>query len=204
MLDVSVIVCCFNEELFLERCLRSILSQKTQFNFEVIVVDDASTDNSLSIVERYSDKVTIIKNKTNLGIGATANLGIRNSRGRFVVRVDGDDYVSQHFIEVLTVGLKELNAHAVECDYSIVGDDDSILGKGSPLLNPIACGILFKKDLLVSVGLYDDNQKIYEEIELRERFEKLYCIKHIGIPLYRYRAHDNNTTGLVKVFGHRI
>jgi hypothetical protein len=59
---------------------------------------------------------------------------------------------------------------------------------------PIACGIMFRKDFLYDVGLYDESFKAREEEDLRIRFLKKYKIYNIILPLYRYRMHDNNLT----------
>jgi dienelactone hydrolase len=59
---------------------------------------------------------------------------------------------------------------------------------------PIACGIMFRKDLLFDIGLYDEKFRAREEEDLRKRFEKKHSIYHIPLPLYRYRMHDSNLT----------
>ena len=91
--SVSIIVTNYNYGKYLPRCLRSCLSQRGT-NCEVIVVDDVSTDNSMSILRPFEDKIRVIKNEENIGVAACANEGLKMSRGQFVIRVDADDFVS--------------------------------------------------------------------------------------------------------------
>lgn len=201
-MELSIIVCCYNEEKNIARCLRSLINQKTHFEYEIIVVDDCSTDNSSKIVNNFSQKIRYIKNPENYGIGKTANIGIKNANGRFITRVDGDDYVSTHFVEILLVSMLETDYDAVYCDYLVVNDNEKIIGKGNSEFNPIACGIIFKFDKLISIGIYNSKLRVEEDKDLRVRFMKKFNSLHIPLPLYRYRAHSNNTTGKKIVLKH--
>ena len=68
-MDVSVVVCGYNEQRFLDRCLRSLVDQEYFGNYEIILFDDNSNDNSLEIAQRFYEKKEIIKNNENRGIG---------------------------------------------------------------------------------------------------------------------------------------
>ena len=59
---------------------------------------------------------------------------------------------------------------------------------------PIGCGVMFKTNHLMEIGLYDEDFQLHEERELRHRFEKKYKIHHLELPLYRYRRHETNIT----------
>ncbi|MEZ4689379.1 MAG: hypothetical protein R3A12_04040 [Ignavibacteria bacterium] len=76
----------------------------------------------------------------------------------------------------------------------LVDEDEKHIGRISGAEKPIACGVMFRTDLLFEVGLYDENFKLREEEDLRIRFEKNHFIRNIELPLYRYRKHDNNMT----------
>lgn len=193
---VSVVICAFNEEKFIERCLRSLRDQLTSFDFEVIAVDDGSSDGTQTILSNFSfDKLSVISNSKTEGIGFCSNKGIQTSRGRYVVRVDADDYVSQHFIEVLCVAILENNAAAVQCDYTLVDDQGNSIGSVDSKTHPIACGVIYAKDAITSIGLYNSELRLWEDRELRVRFEKEFKINHLPIPLYRYRQHSGNSSG---------
>lgn len=103
MTKVSVIVPVYNEEKNLKTCLNSLVNQ-TLDDIEIIIIDDASTDNSQSIIKDYASKYTQIKayfNIQNLGQSETRNKGIELSSGEYITFVDSDDYVSQKIYETM-------------------------------------------------------------------------------------------------------
>ena len=120
-MKTSIIITSYNYGQYIERCIRSCLDQKLvdpAYN-EVIVVDDCSTDNTLEIIEKYKsyDNFKVIVNEENSGVAVAANNGIRNSLGQFVVRVDADDYISEHFVFFLQSYLEaNHDALGVACD----------------------------------------------------------------------------------------
>ncbi len=194
MLDISVIIPVYNREKYIGRALRSILNQSIdKSRYEIIVIDDASTDNSEKIIKKYSKEITLISNKKNLGLPASLNKGINNAKGRFIIRIDSDDYVHKDFLKIPYLFLT-LNSDfdAVSLDYYKVDDRENIISKNNCITDPIGCGIMFRHENLVEIGLYDEKQLLHEEKELRFRFEKKYSIKRIQLPLYRYRMHDSN------------
>ena len=194
MLDISVIIPVYNREKYIGRALRSILNQSiNKSRYEIIVINDASTDNSEKIIKKYSKEITLISNKKNLGLPASLNKGINNSKGRFIIRIDSDDYVHKDFLKIPYLFLT-LNSDfdAVSLDYYKVDDRENIISKNNCITDPIGCGIMFRHENLVEIGMYDEKQLLHEEKELRLRFEKKYSIKRIQLPLYRYRMHDSN------------
>ena len=197
---VSVIVAAYNQELFIGRCLRSLLHQSlNHVDYEIIVVNDASTDKtgySLSqFVDPTSNVLKVIDNDMNLGLPASLNKGISQAEGEFVVRVDSDDFVNYNFLGFLyNYLLLNPSSDAVACDYILVDDAENVIEHVSSLARPIACGIMFRKWQLFDIGLYDELFLRHEERELRFRFEKKYSVENLKIPLYRYRRHQNNIT----------
>ena len=100
MNTLSVIIPVYNVELYLEDCLESIVTQTEKF-YEVILVDDGSTDSSKVICERYCRKYanTRLISQKNRGLGAARNTGLANATGEYIVFVDSDDYVDLHLNE---------------------------------------------------------------------------------------------------------
>ena len=201
MSKITVIIPCYNHELFIGRCLRSILDQTLDKKFyKVIVIDDCSKDNSLKIINKFSDNIKIIKNKKNMGLPYSVNLGIKNTKSNYIVRLDSDDYVNKNFLYFLLEfieGNKEFT-DAVSCDYLVVNDRETVIRRENCLKNPIACGIIFKTSHLIDLGLYNEKLRINEEVELRKRYEKKYKISRLNLPLYRYRRHNTNITNKLK------
>ena len=127
-IKISVIIPIFNQEKYIGRCLRSILSQSFDESFyEVIVVDDGSNDYSIKILEAFSDKIKIVKHKENLGLPSALNSGIKKARGKYIVRLDSDDYVNFDYLNILYLYIEYNNYDAVACDYYKVDDTNVIL-----------------------------------------------------------------------------
>ena len=97
---ISIIIPIYNAEKFLAKCLDSILAQ-TYKNFEVICVDDCSTDNSLSILEQYAKQyscIKVISHKKQKKQGAARNSGLNIAQGKYVTFIDADDYIDAEYI----------------------------------------------------------------------------------------------------------
>ena len=196
MPNISVIITAYNVEKYIGRAIRSALDQSIpRDDYEIIVINDCSADRTRFALEVFEDDIKLINNEKRLGLPASLNKGIKRAKGRFVVRLDGDDYIHKDFLKVLDLHLS-LNddIDAIACDYLLVDNDEQILGKMNCMEVPIACGILFRVDQLIDIGLYDENFVVQEDVDLRIRFLKKYSIERVQIPLYRYRRHDNNIT----------
>jgi glycosyltransferase involved in cell wall biosynthesis len=117
--EVSIIVCIYNAEKYLSRCIDSIIAQ-TFTHFECILIDDGSTDNSLSICERYrqSDDRIIVIHQENSGVSAARNKGIEVARGKYIFFVDSDDYIQQNMYEKLVAAINDSDTDAVCCGYT--------------------------------------------------------------------------------------
>ena len=87
---------------------------------------------------------------------------------------------------------------AVASDYLLVNDTEAVLKRENCEVNPIACGIMFRLEQLIDIGLYNEEFHFREEEELRIRFEKKYSIHRVPLPLYRYRKHENNMTNNIE------
>lgn len=196
MSDIAVVMPARDEERFVERALRSVAAQSLPRDaFEIIVVDDGSVDATREIVHGFGEDVHLLVNEGQLGLPASINRGIRAARSRFVVRIDADDYVHQDFLRVLHLHL-ELNPYmdAIACDYFTVDESEEHLEHRNCLKDPIGCGIMFRKERLIDIGLYDETFLMAEDLDLRLRFEKHWTIHRCELPLYRYRQHDANMT----------
>jgi len=211
--DISVIVTAFNYGRYLERCLRSIFNQEhtNSFTYEVVLVDDCSTDGTEIISHKFKsafDNLTIVRNIKNQGLAKCCNIGINASNGRYIVRVDADDYVSRHFLYFLkTVLDKNRKYQAFACDYYEVTIFEETIRHVSHSEEEIACAIMYRKEFLVDVGLYNEDFEYREGHELSKRFKTKYKIGYLPVPLYFVRKHEQNkskNTKKIKEFDNKL
>ena len=164
MPKVSVIVLIYNTGKFLERCVRSLMEQ-TLTDIEYVFVDDASTDNSLTVLEKtladYPDRkpfVKLIRNEHNLGQAASRIEAIKITTGEYVIHCDSDEYVDKRMYEVLYN--KAVNEHLdmVCCDFFRTdGKQSNVSCQGQ-----VADSLSFMKDILIGskrIGIHVLPQK---------------------------------------------
>ncbi len=198
---VSVLIPARNVERYIGRAIRSVLSQRTPRcgDFEVIVVNDASEDRTAYALELFREEIRILTNETRQGLPRSLNRAIKAARGKYVVRVDADDYVTDDYLYLLSRFLDDNSCmDAMACDYLLVDDDENVIGRRNCMEDPIGCGIMFRTDHLIDIGMYDDDFLMHEDRDLRIRFLDKYSIHRIELPLYRYRRHDANMTNDLK------
>lgn len=113
---ISVVIPMYNAEKFIGECLESILAQSFK-DFEIIIVDDCSTDNSCAIVEKFSDdRIKLIRNKINSGCpGIPRNIAMKNARGEYISFVDADDAIINTALEEFYTVAKKFDADVVHC-----------------------------------------------------------------------------------------
>ena len=136
---ISVIVPVYNVETYLEECLDSIQNQ-TYTDFEVLLVNDGSTDRSKAICERYckENRRFHLLNQENQGLSAARNTGVAASRGEFIVFVDSDDMILANYLETLIHYMRE-DVDIVESQFTVSNEEflaksfkePSILFKGN-------------------------------------------------------------------------
>lgn len=124
---ISVIIPLYNDEKYIGACLESILSQ-TFYDFEVVVVDDCSTDNSAAVVESYmpkfGGKLTLLHTDENTGGGALPrNKGLYFSRGEYVFFADSDDFLLKNALEEIYSLAKDFDADVVYCERNFETDE---------------------------------------------------------------------------------
>ncbi|GHU50085.1 hypothetical protein AGMMS49975_00410 [Clostridia bacterium] len=121
---ISVIIPFYNLEKYVRRCLDSVLGQ-TYGNFEVIAIDDGSSDNTAEMLAEYASKDAriVFKRQDNAGAGAASNFGIESARGEYLTFVDNDDFIEPTMYEQLIITLKENSADMAVCNFNLVYED---------------------------------------------------------------------------------
>tara|TARA_B100000401_G_scaffold377787_1_gene278542 strand:- start:565 stop:1290 length:726 start_codon:yes stop_codon:yes gene_type:complete len=153
MVDLSIIIINYNSKKYIKNCLKSCINQKTKFSYEIILIDDASTDKSLEEVIKFKSKsIKIFKNKKNMGIEKTSNLGLKKAKGKYVCRVDSDDLIQPNFIETMIKSFKAKYSFLYS-NYNVINSSGKIISKKKiPEFNKIE--ILFRGDFLATGTVY--------------------------------------------------
>ncbi|MBP3302616.1 MAG: glycosyltransferase [Opitutales bacterium] len=209
---VSVIVPVYKVEKYLPECIESVLAQ-TFTDFELILVDDGSPDNSGKICDDYATRDSRIRvfHKENGGVSSARNLGLDNARGEWIGFVDPDDWIEPDMYEQMYLAGTENNADFVWCDFwtesdtmivlrsqglEIVDSENMIMGFLSGRLHGSVWCKLIRAAVLRGNGLYFSTEIAYCEdlllsIELALKAKK---IAHIAHPFYHYRVREGAAT----------
>lgn len=202
---VTVYITNFNYAKYIEKSIQSVLNQ-TYKNFELIIIDDGSTDNSSSIITKYIEnpKVRIIFQK-NMGLNRTNNVAVKCSNGEFIMRLDADDYLDKDALLVLVRTIKRSKKLGlVFSNYYYIDKDNNITGqefrhdfkKDVKLLNQPAHGAcsLIRKNALIEVGAYSDEFSCQDGWDLWLKIIENYDVENVNLPLFYYRKHGKNLT----------
>lgn len=211
--DVSVIVCNYNHDMFLGRCLRSLLKQKTfdLFNFEVILIDDGSTDNSHVEIQKFAHdkRLKFFKNDLNVGLPRSINRALDAAQGMYFVRVDSDDFVKETFLFFLKTYL-DLNPSVVGvgCDLLLTDESSAKVARISRHDENIACGLMYRHEVTYRVGQYDESFAFREGHEFFNRAKSVGQVDFLKLPLYYYFRHAQARTivekEVVQTFDERL
>ena len=208
-LDLSIIIPVYNGEKYLKECLDSIFNNKTKYEYEVIVIDDGSSDDSMKILQSYSKDNLIIKKQTNQGVAVARNQGLDLARGEYVAFIDSDDYVSDDYIERLVHEGKKKTADVVKCGYYKVYNSQTILitekicdnendlhYKKLKLEGFLWGGIIKRK---IFAQLRFPKKYWYEDMITRPLiYSQAKSISYIPDGMYYYRQHSNNISKKVE------
>jgi len=199
---ITVYITNYNYGNYIDQCVQSILAQ-TYKDIEVIIIDDGSNDNSKENLEKYekNKKIKIIYQK-NKGLNITNNIAIKVSTGRYIIRVDADDWLRRDAISSLYKEIKKDKKIAmVFSNYFEVSSNGEIqnefkrynFDKVKILDKPAhgACSLIDKKKLLM-VGGYNENLNCQDGYDIWFKFISKYKIKHINKSLFFYRQHPKS------------
>ncbi len=136
-LDLSIVIPIFNYVDIIEKNIMSVLNQRTRYNFEIILVDDGSTDGASEIVKKFQNynNVKAFFQK-NAGIGAARNTGINNANGKYIMFVDCDDIVHDDLVEVLLNEAYREDFDMVMCGHNLSKERDGIVISKIPNIYP--------------------------------------------------------------------
>lgn len=209
---ISVVMAVHNGADYLREAIESILNQ-TYDNFEFIIIDDASTDDSPQIIEEYMDdhRIKIITNKVQLGLTKSLNIGISIAKGEFIARQDSDDVsLPERFEMQIDELIKDRKIGVLGTGAYIIDQFGNTINVMIPPIrvtrgdllsgNKIIHGsAMIRRAFLKKLGGgYNPMFKYSQDYELWLRTIQRYDIRNIQCPLYLYRIHNNSIWGSEK------
>lgn len=156
MPKASIITPCYNSAKFIEETIKSVINQ-TFTDWEWLITDDMSTDNSLEIIKKYNDpRIKLFSTKINAGAGAARNISLENAQGRYIAFIDSDDVWEKNYLEEMIGFLQTNNEELVYCNYARC--DENLTPKLADFQADIDVtfqNILKTCRLFVSASIYD-------------------------------------------------
>lgn len=207
---VSIIIPVYNVELYLERCLDSLLKQKYK-NIQIILVDDGSCDTSGKICDAYAEKDSRVEvyHKVNGGVSSARNIGLSKVKGNYIGFVDSDDYLDEGYLQKLVDAIAFSDADIAVCNYYIVKNDEQRCGKikSNEMCQEDAMHMLMADENMPSylwnklfrAKLFDGIQfpegYLYEDLRIMHKlFMSAHKIVSISNPLYFYCYREKSIT----------
>lgn len=199
---ISCIIPVYNQAQYIDETIQSILSQTYQ-NFEIIIVNDGSTDNLLEVLNKYTDTRIKIINQSNKKLPEALNTGLRNCSGKYITWMSSDSYYDPRAFEVM---VNHLNTNPkiglVSTHFKIFGDREEIIQhnigiytlKEMKVGNYVGCCFMFRKECQEMAGYFDieyltvEDWKMWASISKKFPLEKIY-----GVYAY-WRSHNCNMT----------
>jgi len=198
---ISVIMSVYNGEKYLREAIDSILNQ-TFTDFEFIIVNDGSTDNSLEIIKSYEDeRIKIINNEQNIGLTKSLNKALKQARGEYIARQDADDIsFPNRFEEQVKYFVEHLEMALLGTSIYKIDENGKITGKRLALAKPSIKdlfrenqfnhgSVMFKKEVVDELGYYDELFNYSQDYELWIRIAKHYEVRNLTQTLYKLRTH---------------
>ncbi len=202
---VTIYITNYNYGKYIRQSIESVLSQ-TEQDFELLIIDDGSVDNSREIIEEYrgNPKISIIYQK-NKGLNITNNIAMRASHGKYLMRLDADDFLEPEAVEVMSAVLEQDDELGlVFPDYYYVDAGGEKIGeerrhnfeKEVSLYDQPAHGActMIRLSFLKELGGYNESFTCQDGYDLWIKFIMHYKVNNVGRPLFSYRRHGNNLT----------
>jgi glycosyltransferase involved in cell wall biosynthesis len=203
-INLSVVLCTFNDEKYIKRAIQSILDQSYPY-FEFIIVNDGSTDRTLDIIRSFVDVRIIVVNKANSGLPDSLNVGISMAKYDWIARMDGDDIaLPDRFEKQVKVIREGIGVVGGQC--SIIDENDEVysktrfatgyqmirLGFKSGLSQIAHPSVLIRKSCLEEVGGYDTFFTAAQDYDLWYRISSKYKVVNISDVVQNLRKHSGS------------
>ncbi len=201
---ITIYITNYNYGKYLKQSIESVLNQSFQ-DFELIIIDDGSTDDSKTIIESYEDNPKIkVVYQNNKGLTISNNTALKLSQGNFILRLDSDDYFHKDALMNLLKGFQSDEIGMVFGDWYEVDELGDVIElkqrhnfrRDVTLYDQPAHGActMFRKSCLIKLNGYDESIKRQDGYELWLRFIQEFKVSNINIPIFYYRQHGKSLT----------
>lgn len=202
---VTVYITNYNYEEYIRQAIESVLDQNFR-DFELSIIDDGSTDGSREIIREYADhEKTRVIFQENKGLNQSINVALKAARGKYVMRLDADDYLDSNALLVMVQELEEDDDLAlVFPDYYYVDENGEVTGQERrhdfeeevtvPDRPAHGACTLFRKRVLEEVGSYCSDYTCQDGYDIWLKVIGKYSVKNVNLPLFYYRRHGENLT----------
>lgn len=200
---ISVILTTHNYAKFLGQAIESVLNQTYQ-DFELIIVNDGSTDHTDEVLSRYkgNPKIRVLKLE-GVGLASACNTATKQSKGRYIIRLDADDYFDENMLLVESNILdSKPDIHLVYSDYFTVDYAGSIMDhyrlmKSNDELKlldraPLGAGAMYHKYCYDEISGYNDKLRFQEDYDFWLKFTHRFKVYNVRLPLMYYRKHEGS------------
>lgn len=200
MLFASVIMSVYNEEKYICESVESILNQ-TFTDFEFIIIDDASTDQTVSLIQSYKDqRIRLVRNQKNMGLTKNLNVGIKLANGKYIIRMDGDDIAHVDRLEQQIKFMeKNPDVKLASCGYRVIGSNIKITYSDlssdeikvmllfhTVLPHP---GFIFEREAINKAGItYNEKIKYAQDYDFQVQVARIYNLAFMHQILFDYRV----------------
>lgn len=203
---ISIILPVYNGQRFLKDAIKSCLNQTYQ-TFELIIVDDCSTDNSLKIAQKYKQKdsrVIVISNINNKMLPASLNIGHKFSKGDYITWTSDDNILKPNFLMSLYESMILQGCDVVYSNYDIINSDGSLKRKYIPeplqyliFGNVIGASFLYKRLVFEELNGYREDLFLVEDYHFFLRATMKFKFYHLQKSIYQYRIHSESLSGSI-------
>lgn len=205
--NISILLPVFNCALYIKSSIQSIINNSFK-NYEIIIINDGSTDNTLELISQFNDPRIKVYTKENSGLIETLNYGLKKCTHPIIMRMDGDDLIDHKKIETqlhyfiknkfvlvgtqgFTIDHNEKKTGKINLPLAHNKIIKSLLKLSSGLIHP---SVMFYKDALLKIGGYNNEFKHAEDYDMYLRLSKVGKISNIENRLIYLRKHDNNVS----------
>jgi glycosyltransferase involved in cell wall biosynthesis len=203
MAKVTIYIVNYNYGKYLEKAFLSVISQ-TYKNIEIIIIDDASTDNSIQVIQKLKLKYNFItiRNKHNVGLAVVNNQAIRTATGEFIMRLDADDFLESNCVDELVrlmqsnseIAIAFGNWNNIDENGNFISTEKRLIIDENTLLDTPAHGActLFKREFLIQVNGYNEKYRKQDGYYIWLNLISLYKVINTDKVLFNYRKHNKS------------